>query len=232
MTRTTKTTKRRKASQKRDKGPTTWFNWITGSLNKRSREDNSDIFRRVPGQYVDDKSEEQERCAGRHYRDLPSYQRCEGSYKQYVHFVHKDDLVGVSCWKCQAAARRPKPISNKQTRFRRNPERILSKLSFACFPAIVSYYDFKKTNNSPLLTRGKILLVKRYNNVGKTPLTVEEYAEIPITEEGSVREIELSVCQYYHLRFQQDQPVTGFGNLKVRGIYKVDETYYRCNLEY
>jgi hypothetical protein len=209
------------------------FHYPRTHPNPKSRTNKNDkVLGQVPGHFLDEKAEERSLCVERRYRFLESYQMCEGSHKHYEHYVHKDDTTGnpVSCWKCLAASQRKKPIRKTQGKFRRNPEKILSGLRFECFPNWGGPEDFPKLNTCPVLIRGTILLVKRYNNYGKSCPTVEEYAEIPITESGSVQEIVISVVQYYRFHFQSLRPHSEFDSLTVLSLEKIDETHYQCNL--
>ncbi|EMD86801.1 hypothetical protein COCC4DRAFT_62989 [Bipolaris maydis ATCC 48331] len=197
--------------------------------NPNSRKPRNDkVLRQVPGQIIDEEAVERSLCAERSYRLLESYQKCRGSCADYEHYVHKDDTIGdvASCWKCKATTQGKNPIPKEQGKFRKNPEVILRNLSFPCFPEVIKS---RERHVLPVLERGKILLVKRYNNAEKLVPGVEEYAEIPITESGSVEEIMYSVLQYYRFR-SHFLPHLCFNNLWVCGIEKIDETHYRCKL--
>ena len=145
------------------------------------------------------------------------------------HLLHVEDSYTYDglCRKCYMFQ-----ANNNTVKLIKDPDHCLNGFSFSWIVGICRASDFESEDlDQVVLEIGTVLLVKRFNNLGSNTLQIEEFAEIPITSTGTLVEIAMSVIHYYYHRIPHLPNFERFHKVVVKGIYKITEKYYGCDVK-
>ncbi|KAF1351453.1 hypothetical protein EJ07DRAFT_159380 [Lizonia empirigonia] len=155
------------------------------------------------------------------------YKRCQNTTNP-SHWVHLDDMESKKCYKCaqtqlKKPQRRPVPVLDADEQ--------LKQVQFRCLQNFTEnefIQSMKKVGNPVLLKVGTKLILKRSPVDDVCGQDTERFAQIPITADGTLAEICISICHYYDQRLCSLANGEDYQSLELRGIFKIDDTCYGC----